>query len=295
MNFSTPKMLLDGQLAYYRAGRGPDVVMVHGWPLSAATFRNLVPLLSAHYTLHLFDLPGTGNSRGWQGRIGLAEHAVTLERAVDELRLVKYALVAHDSGGSIARLLAAADPRVQALVIGNTEIPGHIPWQLKVYGFGARHPTMAALMFSAMRLGFVRRSSLGFGGCFADARYVDGEFGQLFVEPLLSSREVANGQMALVRNLDWALIDQLEETHARIAAPVRFIWGTDDPFFPIARARKMLPQLRSAELVEIPGAKLFAHEDHAEAFAAHTLPFLARHLSGGESRALDDDLVVQRA
>jgi hypothetical protein len=37
--------------------------------------------------------------------------------------------------------------------------------------------------------------------------------------------------------------------------------------------------------VEIPGAKLFAHEDHPDVFAAHAGEFLARHLAGSETRA----------
>ena len=37
-------------------------------------------------------------------------------------------------------------------------------------------------------------------------------------------------------------------------------------------------------LVEIPGAKLFAHEDHPEAFAAHALPFLVGCFHEGVER-----------
>jgi pimeloyl-ACP methyl ester carboxylesterase len=66
---------------------------------------------------------------------------------------------------------------------------------------------------------------------------------------------------------------------------VRCIWGTADPFFPIAKARRMLEQFPAgAELVEIPGAKLFAHEDHPDAFVAHALPFLERCLGDGVER-----------
>jgi len=41
----------------------------------------------------------------------------------------------------------------------------------------------------------------------------------------------------------------------------------------------MLPQFTGpAELVEIPRARLFAHEDHPEEFLAHAVPFLQRTL-----------------
>jgi pimeloyl-ACP methyl ester carboxylesterase len=62
--------------------------------------------------------------------------------------------------------------------------------------------------------------------------------------------------------------------------PVQMIWGTDDPFFPLPKARAMTKQFAGrVELVEIPGAKLFAHEDHPEEFADHAVRFLRRALS----------------
>ena len=104
-----------GRLAYWRFGRGPDVVLIHGWPLHSATFRRIVPALARTFTLHLIDLPGTGHSE-WDGPIDLASHATTLRKAIDAVGLSRYALLAHDSGAVVARLLAADDPRVQGLV-----------------------------------------------------------------------------------------------------------------------------------------------------------------------------------
>jgi haloalkane dehalogenase len=279
--FREPHAYVDAggeRLAYWRFGRGPDVVLIHGWPLHSATFRKIVPALAPKLTLHLFDLPGAGQSQA-SGSIDLATHSVTARRAIDRLGLGRYALLAHDSGGAVARLVAADDARVCGLVLAGTEIPGHHPWLVRFYAALTKVPIMTRLVLSSMRLGFVRRSFLGFGGCFADAAYVDGEFGDWFVRPLLASRGVAAGQMALLYTLDFGLLDALDKAHGRISAPVRCIWGTDDPFFPIAKARRMLGQFAGpAELVEIPGAKLFAHEDHPEAFAAHALPFLERCL-----------------
>jgi pimeloyl-ACP methyl ester carboxylesterase len=280
MDFDQPTHLTfpEGELAYYRFGRGPDVVCIHGWPLSAATFRHIVPRLASRFTLHLFDLPGTGHT-DWRGAIDMPSHAGTVRRAVDRLGLTRYGLLAHDSGGAIARLVAAGDARVSALVLGNTEIPGHTPWQVRVYKWGADRPRIAALMFAGMKIGAIRRSSLGFGGCFRDPRFADGEFGDRFVTPMLTSRKVAEGQMALVRSLDFHFLDELPAVHRAIAAPVRLIWGTDDPFFPLAKARDMVRQFAAGEIVEIPGAKLFAHEDHPDIFAAHAGEFLQRHLA----------------
>jgi len=43
-------------------GRGPDLVLVHGWAMHGGVFAPLVERLAGDYTLHLVDLPGHGHS-----------------------------------------------------------------------------------------------------------------------------------------------------------------------------------------------------------------------------------------
>ncbi|RMD01713.1 pimeloyl-[acyl-carrier protein] methyl ester esterase [Aquitalea palustris] len=43
-------------------GRGPDVVMLHGWGLHGGVFDRVADVLAAHYCVHLVDLPGHGGS-----------------------------------------------------------------------------------------------------------------------------------------------------------------------------------------------------------------------------------------
>src|SRR5262249_2424342 len=92
-----------GRLAYWRFGSGPDVVLIHGWPLHAATFRNIVPGLARSFTLHLFDLPGTGQTE-WNQDLSLPTIVQAVRDAIDALGLTSYALLAHDSGGAIGRM-----------------------------------------------------------------------------------------------------------------------------------------------------------------------------------------------
>jgi haloalkane dehalogenase len=268
------------RIATWRFGHGPDVVCVHGWPLHGATFRRLIPYLAEDFTLHVIDLPGTGHTKtGPDAGIDMRAHARVVRAVVDALGLTRYALLGHDSGASIARFAAEGDARVAAIVMGNTEIPHHRPWQLRVFKALAWLPGGMALFFAAMRFGLVRRSSFGFGGCFTDPSYCDGPFHALFVQPMSRSRRVAEGQMKFLDGFDFDVVDTLAAAHARISARVLCVWGEEDDFFPVARARAMLSQFPAgAELVEIPRGKLFVHEDHPETFSHHTLAFLRAHL-----------------
>ncbi|MFW5426793.1 MAG: pimeloyl-ACP methyl ester esterase BioH [Methylophagaceae bacterium] len=46
-------------------GQGPDLVMLHGWSMHSAVWHDLAEGLAKHFTLHLVDLPGHGQSE-WQ-------------------------------------------------------------------------------------------------------------------------------------------------------------------------------------------------------------------------------------
>lgn len=257
------------RLAHRRFGKGPDVVFVHGWPLTSATFRAIVPRLADRYTCHLLDLPGTGDTE-WDAAtpITFEAHADTVRRAVDRLGLSRYAVIAHDSGGLVARMLAAEDPRVAGLVLGNTEVPDHTPWQVMAFVMLGRLPRGRALLQALLRSAWLRRSPLGFGGCFRDPARAEGEFHDLFVAPLLASKERAAGQMRLLSAVSGDAVRHLSALHARLRVPVRLVWGEDDPFFPLARARAMVREFGGpTELVVLPGLRLFAHEEDPAAFA----------------------------
>lgn len=264
------------RLAYRRFGSGPDVVLIHGWPLWSATFRDVVPQLSGGFTCHLFDLPGAGETVSRpDAPIGFRDHVETVRAAVDALGLTRYALVAHDSGALVARMLAASDPRVSGVVASGTEIPGYISPLVLVIAAMARSSLAIAIFRRLLAIPAFRRSPLGFGGCFADPRYLDGRFTEIL--PALLEPTAFARQFVVVRSLDARLVEELHDVHARITCPVRFVWGEDDPIFPLERARAMVPGVRGgAELLTIPRGRTFVHEERPDEFVRLVRPFLAR-------------------
>ncbi len=261
----------NARLAHWKLGSGPDLVFVHGWPLHSATYRAVVPALADSFTCHLIDLPGAGRSQHDPSNdSSLRGMAASLRRALDVLGLARYGLVAHDSGAGIARFVAADDARVAGMVFGDTEIPGHTPWLIALYRTTLAIPGGVGMVRALLKVPAVRRSPLGFAGCFRDPRFVDGDFDAWFVRPLLTDERYLDAQLGLLRHLDASEVGQLRDAHAKIRAPVRLVWGTDDPIFPIAKARAMQSQFAGkVDWIEIPGARAFHHEDHAAQFASH--------------------------
>src|SRR3990172_1713413 len=93
----------DATLCYRKAGGGPALVLLHGFPLSGLTWRRLVPQLSQRFTCYAFDLIGLGDSTSrdaadfsspGQGRV--------VQQALRQLGVSSYALLGNDTGGRVA-------------------------------------------------------------------------------------------------------------------------------------------------------------------------------------------------
>src|SRR5438270_8374429 len=54
---------VDGvQFHYMTAGKGPAVVLIHGYAETSLMWKPLIPLLATHFTVIAPDLPGIGDS-----------------------------------------------------------------------------------------------------------------------------------------------------------------------------------------------------------------------------------------
>jgi pimeloyl-ACP methyl ester carboxylesterase len=264
------------RLAFRQVGQGDPLLLLHGYPLHGMTFRHLIPALARHYTCIVPDLPGLGETE-WTRRtdFSFAGQADTLQQFADGLGLRGYDILAHDTGGTIARRLTTMDlPRVRKLVLIGTEIPGHRPPWIEFFQRAA-NPNRTATFKILMRQRWFRRSGAAFGGCFCDRSLIDGAFHQLFIEPLLRSKQRIRGQIHYLRGIDWQMVDGMRAEHASITIPTLLIWGEQDPVFPIEQARAMAKQLPNCQgLAIIPNAKLFVHEERPDEVAKVALDFL---------------------
>jgi pimeloyl-ACP methyl ester carboxylesterase len=260
-----------------RFGSGPSLLFVHGFPLSGFTWRNVLPELSRHYTCWVPDLPGMGDS-DWSDETDFSfpGQGRTLKALADRLGLERYHVIAQDTGGTFARYLALEDrARVEKLILINTEMPGHRPPWIPLYQFLMLLPGTLAAFSLLLRSRVFLRSGMGFGGCFVDLDLIDGEFHDHVVAPLLQSPKRREGMSRYLRGAQWEPVDALALDHARLTMPVALLWGADDPTFPLPRARAMVRQFPDARLVEIPGAKLLAHEEKPQDVTRAALAFLA--------------------
>lgn len=273
-----PHQFLDvgaGEVAYRRVGSGPDVLFVHGWPVSGATFRRLLPHLADFVTCHIIDLPGAGASRFDAATpISVQQHIQTVRHVTNLLGFGAYAVVGHDSGGLIARHAIAGDARVRAVGLIDTEHPGRLGWRFRSFLATRRVPGIGGLLGWALARPAVRRNGLVLGKAFADPTLLDGEFDEFFLRPICHSAPHQDAAVRLLRSFDLQFVRDLPAVHRQIQAPVQLVWGELDAFFPLGKAEEMVATFSDARLAVVHGAGLFSHEERPQEVAAALLPAL---------------------
>jgi haloalkane dehalogenase len=268
------------RICFRKAGQGPPVVMLHGFPLSGMTWRKVVPRLSTRFTCYAPDLIGLGDSTSSDeadfSSIGQGE---VFRRALLAAGVQSYALVGNDTGGWVARELALADgAKVTHLALMNTEMPGHRPPFIPLYQTLVRLPGSSVVMRRMVASRWLRRSAMGFGGCFDDLALIDGEFAALFLAPLLSSPDRLAAMFRFLVNMKFARLDRFAELHGKLSMPVAFLWAAADPTFPEPIARAMASQFPNvAHFWSIPKGKLFVQEEQPDRVAE----LLTEFLTGG--------------
>ncbi len=270
------------RLPYWVIGQGPDLVLVHGWPVDGRTWRRIVPQLAKSYTCHVIDLPGAGRST-WtaqtpRGCEGLTE---CLAQVIDHMDLPeRFGFVAFDSGGGFARKVAATMPeRMVGLALGNTETPKDYSRLFLAALRNGRRVGAKAVMRVALQFGAAREKAWETSVTDPGLRK---ELAELFVRPVVRDSRRFAGLFVLADGLRAEDFDGCLEAHAQISAPVRLIWGTRDPWFKLDAARRMQSQFAGpTTLVEVEGGKLFVHEEFPERFAAEVREHFAGAFEAG--------------
>jgi len=219
-------------LHVYEAGSGPPVLLLHGWPEVAWSWRKLFPLLADDYRLIAPDLRGFGWSeapgQGYDG-ITFGLDAIAL---LDALEIDKAYVIGHDWGGFAAFVLGITHPqRVERMVILNTLPPWversprllleawRTTYAFVMAGFGerlmSRRPDVVARMLRADRVSedaITNADAEGYGRFYQrpESAYATQQLYRSYVK---SIREV--GFKARFADL-------------RLTVPTRFIFGKQD-------------------------------------------------------------------
>src|SRR6266851_953032 len=140
------------KLRYLTAGRGPAVLLLHGYAETSRMWRPLIPRLAPNFTVIAPDLPGIGGSDIPKDGLDMKDAAVRIHDLVKRLGIEKAVVVGHDIGLMVAYAYAAQFPaETDKLVLMDAFLPGVDGWEAiynnpTIWHFRFNGPTPEALV-----------------------------------------------------------------------------------------------------------------------------------------------------
>ena len=269
----------------------PAVLLLHGFPESHRTWRDLAPLLQDRFFLVMPDQRGFGGSDRPQ-EVDAYRTATLLDdlfALADALELEHFALAGHDWGGAIAWPAALrGDPRLTHLAIINAPHP--VVFQKSL--IESPDQRAASQYINAFRQPGIEKAihAIGFDSFFEKtfAGHVD-----LSKIPAAERQQYINEWSqpgALTAMLNWyraakvivpppgvtlPLPDWLLRAFPKVRVPTLVVWGMKDAALLPAQLDGLETLVEDLTVVRLPEAGHFAPWEAPEEVARALLPFLA--------------------
>ena len=234
------------RIRYVEAGRGPAVVMIHGFGASIYSWRHTIgPVVRAGFRVIAFDNRGFGFSGKPETGFTNADYVRLTVALLDSLGVDDAVLVGHSMGGQIAAEVALAHPhRVRGLAL------------LGAAGYGVREP---ALLYMA-RWPFVGPVVAGFRG-----RWTTGVLlKSTYADPEKVTPADVDQYYAPVAEPDYGValrgvlreyqFDALRGRMGAVRVPTLVLWGAHDGWIPPALGRRLAAELERVAFFMIAGA-----------------------------------------
>jgi pimeloyl-ACP methyl ester carboxylesterase len=259
------------KIAYRRVGKGQPVVLLHGIPGSASSWRLVAAEMPDTLDVLIPDLLGFGASdrpRSLQALHARAQ-ASALAALLDELGMDKATVIGHDFGGPIAITLASSRPdlvNALGLLATNAFVDTPIPFPLSL----TTAPLIGSLarrgLFSGPALRMMLRQGVGPNSSRPDPLTHLGDRRQ--------QRAIATIFAGSLTRLA-ELYGPVEAALGRIDLPAFVGWGDHDPFFDLAQGARTAAAI-GVDLRVYEGAGHFLPHERPHDVAAEVVALAQR-------------------
>ncbi|MBD8868999.1 alpha/beta fold hydrolase [Nocardioides donggukensis] len=260
-------------------GDGRPVVLIHGWPLSGASWAHQVPALSgAGYRVITYDRRGFGESEKPETGYDYDTLAADLDALLTELDLEQVTLVGFSmGGGEVARYVGRYGEQRLASVVFAGAVP---PYLLKTDdnpegGLGDDDAHGMEQGVASDRTGFLEGFMPAFFSAGEELKVSEEQ-----VQEALAMAEPARDEAVLLCIGSFARTDFREDL-AEIRVPALVLHGGSDGIVPFeVSGRRTHESVAGSSLVVIDGGPHGFNVSHADEFNTALLDFLATSTSG---------------
>jgi pimeloyl-ACP methyl ester carboxylesterase len=244
-------------IAFGRRGKGPTLVLIHGYPLDHTIWSEVAPLLENDFDLIIPDLRGFGESDVMEADDSIIDFASDVAGLLSHLKIKKAFLAGHSMGGYVALAFAREfSERVAGFALVSSQVQADTPdrkegrytsaKQVLEQGVGPVVDSMTPKLSADPRI-------------------------QGFVRELMSKQRPLGLYIALT-----AMAERPDSTDLlpMFTFPVVVVHGDADALIPVERGRELKVALPSAHYAELAGVGHMPMMENPQA-VAEALRFLA--------------------
>ncbi len=208
---------------YIQYGKGPDIVLLHGWGQNIEMMQFLGDPLSSKYRITILDFPGFGKSEEPKEAWDIKDYRDMLHELVEKLKIKNPTVIGHSFGGRVA-ICYAAKYEVNKVVL-----------------FGA--PCVRVKKELSLKEKTLKR-----------AKKLPGmkKIAEL-AKNYIGSRDYKAASPIMREILVNTVNEDLSSYAKEITAPTLLIWGEQDEEAPVSEARLLEKLLKDGALIVLPG------------------------------------------
>jgi pimeloyl-ACP methyl ester carboxylesterase len=237
------------------SGKGPNLVLLHGWKHDRHTWDNLLPFLEPNFTCWTIDLPGFGTNPRPNATWSIPEYANWVKKVIVDNNIKQPTLVGHSFGGRVVIELNKSVSDIKQNVLYATP--------------GLRQPIPVFKSFAySFYQGLKQKTSI-----IKHAKVIDRvNFMHKLRNKMRSSDYKEAGELKdiFLATIHYNLTPGMED----ITKPTTLLWGTEDNIVPIKIATEMQKIIPNSNLVSLAGLGHLAHLENPRLFSGKLLAIL---------------------
>ena len=226
----------DQNINYQRKGKGPSVVILHGWGSSIDVFRGMIDFLSEKFEVIALDLPGFGLSPEPSKSWVLDDYVYLVKEFLNKLKIKNPTLIGHSFGGRISiKLGTDKDIKLDKIIL--------------IDSAGIRNQKKPSLKVRTLKL---LKKTIGK----AMPNLVDK------MKNKLGSTDYKNASPIMKKILVNVVQEDLTALLKQVKYSTLLIWGVNDLETPLTDAYIMKKEFKDSGLVKIENAGHYSFLDN---------------------------------